>query len=264
MTKFFMLNTFILFAVFFSGSGYASAEKINTSQDSNPFSVKRLGSTQLVVVVTPDASSVSGSLMTFSLDSKNDWQQQPIKADIVVGRTGIAWGIGLHPKQRGQQKREGDGKAPAGVFELGDAFGYLNSLNTELNYVPMTASDYCIDVVSSPRYNEIVSTNDVPAETIKQSSEPMRRDIHKQENLYKKGIIVHHNPNNIAPNGSCIFVHIWRGPERPTAGCTAMTEANMDILLAWLSADNKPLFVTLTHKDYQRLQPKWQLPKISF
>jgi L,D-peptidoglycan transpeptidase YkuD (ErfK/YbiS/YcfS/YnhG family) len=262
MTKFSLAKASSLLAAVLLSISFVSASATNATHEEPNFSVKSLDSQQLVVVLTPDESSISGQLMTFSLDATYQWHQETITADIVVGRTGIAWGIGLHPQQLGQQKQEGDGKAPAGVFALGDAFGYLSALNTQLNYTPMTANDYCIDVVASPRYNEIVSTSEVPAATIKQSSEPMRRDIHKQENLYKKGIVVHHNPNNIAPNGSCIFIHIWRSAEKPTAGCTAMTEANIDQLLAWLSKDKKPLFVTLTRQDYQRLQQEWQLPNI--
>ncbi len=230
----------------------------------NAFSVMALGSKQLVVVITPDETSISGQLMTFSSDNGQQWQQGAIVSEIVVGRTGVAWGKGLHPAQAGLYKQEGDGKAPAGIFELGNAFGYVDTLNTQLHYVPMTAKDYCIDVKSSPFYNQIASADNVPADTIKQSSEPMRRDIHKQDNVYKKGIVVHHNTANVAPNGSCIFMHVWRGPEQPTAGCTAMPEEKIDGLLAWLDAKKKPLLVTLTKQDYLKFQAQWQLPKIDF
>ena len=214
-----------------------------------------------MVVVTENEQAIKGKLYTYALDNNQQWQPQGITTDIVVGRTGIAWGIGLHPAQPGLQKVEGDGKAPAGIFRLGDAFGYLNSLNTQLNYTPMTENDYCIDVVKSPLYNQIVSTQKVGTLAVKGSSEPMRRDIHNQEHLYKKGIVVHHNPNHVTPNGSCIFMHIWRDAAKPTAGCTAMSEIQMDRLLTWLDKEKKPLLVTLTQAQYQKFQPMWDLPK---
>src|SRR5690606_28769174 len=41
-------------------------------------------------------------------------------------RAGRAGGVGPHPPQPGPQKREGDGRSPAGVFRIGTAFGYAD------------------------------------------------------------------------------------------------------------------------------------------
>ncbi|WP_286263150.1 L,D-transpeptidase family protein [Thalassotalea atypica] len=235
---------------------------IGLNAKENRYSILNEKTQQLVVVITENEQATQGKLSTFTLAANNQWQAQGIKTGIVVGRTGIAWGQGLHPEQSGNQKVEGDGKAPAGVFRLGDAFGYLSGLNTQLKYTPMTANDYCMDVVASPLYNQIVSTDDVGKSAVKGSSEPMRRDIHSNDHLYKKGIVVHHNPNNIAPNGSCIFMHIWRASHKPTAGCTAMPEKQMDRLLAWLDASKQPVLVTLTKRQYQKFQSIWDLPKL--
>ena len=57
------------------------------------------------------------------------------------------------------QKQEGDGRAPAGVFRIGTAFGYADSARPALPYQAMTASDYCIDVNGSPLYNRIVDAD---------------------------------------------------------------------------------------------------------
>ncbi|MGO3301285.1 MAG: hypothetical protein ACTILD_11395, partial [Pseudoalteromonas sp.] len=110
---------------------------------------------QLVVVVAKDNEAIDGTLYRFELKN-NSWQQLGDAHQVVLGRTGLAWGIGLHPKQIGQQKQEGDGKAPAGIFELGTAFGYLDSLQTNMTYQGMSADDYCIDVQGSPFYNQLV------------------------------------------------------------------------------------------------------------
>src|SRR5262249_62292912 len=41
-----------------------------------------------------------------------------------LGRTGLAWGRGLQPEGLdGPLKKEGDGKSPAGIFELREAPG---------------------------------------------------------------------------------------------------------------------------------------------
>ncbi|TKB43565.1 hypothetical protein E8M12_14635 [Thalassotalea mangrovi] len=245
----------------------SDASSLLPDEQSSEFSLKNLDSEQVVVVVTDDNTAIQGKLYSFekhinSDTGKPEWLAANINTDIVVGKTGIAWGKGLHPAQPGQQKQEGDGKAPAGVFELGTAFGYLPDLPTGLDYEPMTATHFCMDVAGSPLYNQIADSKVVGEKALEGNSEPMRRDIHKNDQVYKKGIFVHHNPDNIAGNGSCIFIHLWRSDDSPTLGCTAMEEDAMDALLTWLDKDKKPLMVTLTKAQYVRLKDSWQLPDL--
>ncbi|WP_105190652.1 L,D-transpeptidase family protein [Pseudoalteromonas sp. T1lg48] len=217
---------------------------------------------QLVVVVTDSWTDIQGEMTLFERDEDNQWQAMSEPSAVVIGRTGLAWGIGLHEHQQGLQKVEGDGKAPAGVFRLGNAFGYLQTLVTGLDYHPMDAGDYCIDVNGSPYYNQLVNTKVVGETAVEGSSEAMRRDIHSQDDLYKKGILVAHNPENISGAGSCIFLHLWRAADKPTAGCTAMAEADMDALLRWLDKDKQPLMVILPRMEYALKQAPWHLPPL--
>lgn len=216
---------------------------------------------QLVLVIAESETSQTASLSMFSRKSQH-WRKEAGPIPVTLGRTGLAWGIGLHPAQTGVQKREGDGKAPAGVFYLGDAFGAGSELITGLHYQPMTKDHYCVDVPDSPLYNQTLIKTDTNAELIDGSTEPMRRDLHLQDHQYNKGIFVGHNPHNQAGAGSCIFMHIWRAADKPTAGCTALDESAIDQLLAWLNADQSPVLVQLTRADYQRLKTDWALPGI--
>ncbi|NNG44706.1 hypothetical protein HJP15_17570 [Pseudoalteromonas sp. NEC-BIFX-2020_002] len=230
-------------------------------QVTNSNTVISLQTKQLVVVIADDWQTPQAQLYRFERKG-NNWQQIDDDYSVVLGRTGLAWGVGLHPEQAGIQKQEGDGKAPAGIFELGTAFGYLDSLQTNMAYQGMTANDYCIDVKGSPFYNQLVNKSVVGEAAVKDSSEWMRRDIYSQDDLYKKGIVVKHNSNNIDGAGSCIFMHLWRAQDKPTAGCTAMTEQNMDALLAWLDSKSAPLLISLPKAQYQQKQALWQLPLI--
>ncbi|UTA48377.1 hypothetical protein L1F30_02250 [Simiduia sp. 21SJ11W-1] len=216
---------------------------------------------QLVLVISENWEDRNGQLSAWTRGPEGEWQQEEVATQVSLGRTGTAWGKGLHAPQEGVQKREGDGKAPAGIFALGDAFGALSALNTGLNYQPMSESHYCIDVPGSPLYNQTVDAKLVGKAAVEGSTEAMRRDIHSNDNLYSKGIFVAHNPENISGAGSCIFVHIWRGPDKPTAGCTAMPEAKIDALLAWLKREAAPVLVVLPQAEYERVQSLWDLPK---
>lgn len=173
----------------------------------------------------------------------------------------MAWGLGLHPRQAGLQKQEGDGRSPAGIFHIGPAFGYAPSLAIRMPYLPMRASSYCIDAPTSVFYNQIVDTKEVGNAAVADSTEPMRRDLQfNGDQLYKLGFVIEHNRSQTAGAGSCIFGHLWRSADQATAGCTAMPEAAMTSLLDWLQPELKPIFVLLTDSDYRRLKNNWQLP----
>nr|WP_238391131.1 hypothetical protein [Pseudoxanthomonas japonensis] len=217
---------------------------------------------QLVLVVTDGWDATTGTLQRFELRDGR-WQAVAPAAPIAVGRNGAAWGLGLHPAQaQGPQKQEGDGRAPAGVFTLGEAFGYAAKADTAMPYRAMQATSYCIDVPDSPLYNRIIDTRTEGEAAAKGSTEPMRLDLHNQGDIrYREGLVIGHNPKATPRAGSCIFAHLWRTPGEPTAGCTAMASETMDSVLAWLRPDARPVFVLLPRAEYTRLAHDWQLPE---
>lgn len=219
-------------------------------------------SRQLVLVTVSDWNTDHGTLHRYEREATG-WHLIGDARPVMIGRNGAAWGAGLHPPQQGPVKREGDGRAPAGVFRIGRAFGYAAQLATALPYDAMQASHYCIDVNESPLYNRIVDTRVVGAEAVAGSTEPMRRDIHADgDKRYRLGFVIEHNTAAIPAAGSCIFAHLWKSPTDATAGCTAMDETTMDDLLAWLRPDRHPLFVLMPAREYAHVQAEWQLPAI--
>jgi L,D-peptidoglycan transpeptidase YkuD (ErfK/YbiS/YcfS/YnhG family) len=217
---------------------------------------------QLVLVTTADWDANSGSLRTFEMTAQG-WQPVADPIPVTIGRTGSAWGVGLHEAQPGPIKKEGDGRAPAGVFRVGSAFGYAESAPTAMPYLAMDESDYCVDVDGSPLYNRIVDAREVGAAAVAQSTEPMRRDIHANgDQRYKLGLVIEHNPQGRPGAGSCIFAHLWKAPGETTAGCTAMDEPAMRRLYAWLRPERHPVFILLPMGEYRRLKSVWNLPDV--
>ncbi|GAB3102580.1 L,D-transpeptidase family protein [Lysobacter terrae] len=219
---------------------------------------------QLIVVTTADWNVDRGELRRFEKPSGARWREVGSAAPVMVGRAGTAWGIGLHPAQAsGPQKREGDGRAPAGVFTLGTAFGYAGDAMGAWPYSAMDAGDYCIDIPASPLYNRIVDARDVGEQAVAGSTEPMRRDLHANGDArYRLGFVIEHNPNAQPGAGSCIFAHLWKMPGEPTSGCTAMADAVMEQMLGWLDPQAKPVFVLLPDAEYRRLRKQWDLPAL--
>ena len=207
-------------------------------------------STQLIVVTTPDWNATKG-VLTVHERKNGTWIAIDDAIPVVVGRTGLAWGNGLSlPLQHdGPLKKEGDVKAPAGLFALTSLFGYAApSSSARMPYITATPTVECVDDVASPHYNTIVDTKDVP-KTWTSSENMLRRD-----DLYREGVVVAHNSNPpVSGRGSCIFLHLWSGPDSTTAGCTAMSGDDLARLTRWLDADRHPLLLQLTQSQFDVL-----------
>ena len=225
------------------------------------------GAQQLVLVTTGGWDENQGILRRFERPDDSTQWREVAAFPVSIGRNGSAWGTGLHAagdQDEGPRKREGDGRSPAGVFALGTAFGYADTVASGLPYQAMTRDDWCMDVPASPYYNRIVDARQVGAAAVAGSSEPMRLDLHRNGNpSYRLGFVIEHNPDNVAQGGSCIFAHLWRKPGETTAGCTAMADADMEAMLEWLDADKTPRFVLLPRAQYARLATRWQLPALA-
>jgi D-alanyl-D-alanine dipeptidase len=113
----------------------------------------------------------------------------------------------------------------------------------------------CVDDTASSHYNTVVDGASVPRVDWT-SAEHMR-----QVGQYEVGVIVGYNARPpVKGRGSCIFLHIWAGPQSHTAGCTAFDEAKLRYLMRWLDPQKRPLLVQLTAKDYASLRIRWRLP----
>jgi L,D-peptidoglycan transpeptidase YkuD (ErfK/YbiS/YcfS/YnhG family) len=186
---------------------------------------------------------------------------QPVGAPIEgsLGRSGLAWGRGLHPLGlEDPQKREGDGKSPAGVFDLRLVTGYEAAppSGTRLPYREATATLRCVDDVKSAHYNRLADE----AKTRKDwsSAEKMRL----ADDRYRLVVWVGHNDSPVVPGGgSCIFLHLREGPGATTSGCTAFEPEPMERLLRWLDPAARPVLVQLPDAEYRTLAAEWGLPE---
>ncbi len=197
-------------------------------------------SRQLIVVITPDWTATSGMLQRYERVA-HEWRAVGVPVPVVVGRTGLS-----------SAKREGDGKAPAGIFTFGTAFGFAATAPTRLAYRQLDESTECVDDANSRFYNQIVERTPASDWT---SSEKMRSVAQ-----YRWGIVVNHNVPAMTGAGSCIFLHVWTGPASTTAGCTAMASEDLERILGWLDPTMTPRVVQLTRDEYERLRVSWRLP----
>ena len=217
---------------------------------------------QLVVFVSPDWTTTLGTLRRYERpDTQSAWAPAASAIPAVIGRTGLAWGDPSLASSMAQPvKHEGDGKSPAGAFPLDTAFGFGTRAEMSwlrLPYSPLVDGTDCVDDEASVHYNTVVDRSAVPK--VDWTSAEHMRSI----NQYRIGVIVGYNA---APptrgRGSCIFLHIWGGPQSTTAGCTAMDAGRLESLMRWLDASRHPALVQLPAAEYERLRGLWRLPAL--
>lgn len=215
------------------------------------------GSRQIIVVTTPDWKTVDGSLQRYERTASSEpWRAVGDPIQVVVGKGGMGWGIGTGNHPSGDPvKQEGDGRSPAGFFRLGTAFGYAPShpAPTKMPYLSLTPDTECVDDSHSTHYNRIVERSAVTPDW--SSSEHMRSIAE-----YRWGLVVNQNPHPRPLGGSCVFLHIWDGSGKGTAGCTAMPGPWIETILRWLDPASHPLLVQMPLPEYRRDQKNLLLP----
>ena len=144
-------------------------------------------------------------------------------------------------------KREGDGKSPSGIFPLGIAFGYDPSVVTRMPYQQATDDDFWVDDVDSEDYNKWVRGKPNAA-----SWEKMKRD----DDQYKYGVVIEYNMHPIIKGkGSAIFLHVWKRGES-TVGCVSMPEEMVLKILGWLDPAKKPLIIMGTESELRAMRSR--------
>lgn len=215
---------------------------------------------QLVVGVTDSWDSSRVAVRLYERDGRQ-WKLAAGPWNGRVGRGGLAWGRGLHPlPSGGRLKREGDWRAPAGVFHIGGAWGYDPAIkkHPRLPYQRVTSRDLWYEDPASPYYNQWRRLDREPS-TAGEKKAQMKQNDHPHS---LKLFIAHNAPPQPVPGaGSAIFFHIWRdGGAKPTSGCTTLPEPDLRGLIARVDPTRAPLYVLLPQAEYTRLRRAWKLP----
>jgi L,D-peptidoglycan transpeptidase YkuD (ErfK/YbiS/YcfS/YnhG family) len=214
-------------------------------------------SRQLLLSVSADWDSTRAELQAYERPTAREpWRTVGTPFDASLGRSGLAWGRGLQrPGLEGPQKREGDGRSPAGVFELREVTGYGPPPTTRMPYRTASSTLRCVDDPASRFYNRLVDEASVKRDW--SSAE----DMHRSDELYERVVWVGHNDAPVeAGRGSCIFLHLRSGPDAVTAGCTAFEPDAMARLLGWLDPQAHPVLVQLPEAEWRARAADWGLP----
>ena len=153
----------------------------------------------------------------------------PNARDLVVGPRGLSFAGDMFPCSVGRggvtdRKREGDGATPSGAHRIVGMLYRPDRLARPADWaVPIGPRDLWCDDPSHPDYNFMTRA------PMAASHERLARP----DPLYDLILITDWNwPYPVRGRGSAIFVHRWRRPGHPTAGCVALDPRH----LAWIAS----------------------------
>ncbi len=149
--------------------------------------------------------------------------------DLVVNRWGARFMGRRFPCAIGRggmvaDKREGDGGSPLGTHRIVGMLYRPDRLLPPADWaVPIGPNDLWSDDVRDPDYNLMV-----------RAPHPYSHEkLSRPDPLYDLILITDWNwPYAVPGRGSAIFIHTWRKPRHPTAGCIGF--ARTDLL--WIAA----------------------------
>jgi L,D-peptidoglycan transpeptidase YkuD (ErfK/YbiS/YcfS/YnhG family) len=126
------------------------------------------------------------------------------------------------------QKREGDGATPAGVHTITGALYRADRLVRPMDWaLPFGPPDLWSDDPNDPDYNHMVRL-----------PHGFRHErLTRADPQYDLILTTGWNwPEAVPGRGSAIFIHTWRAPHHPTAGCVALARAD----LLWIARRLRP------------------------
>ncbi len=135
------------------------------------------------------------------------------------------------------QAREGRSVTPVGRFGLTEAYGRLVNPGTTVPYKVLDWSDWWVSDVNSRYYN----THYRCGGTIRCPFDPTKGErLMAYGSVYNYLVVINYNRWPVVKGaGSAFFLHVANG--RPTAGCIAVSQADMIWLLRWMKKAYYPI-----------------------
>jgi L,D-peptidoglycan transpeptidase YkuD (ErfK/YbiS/YcfS/YnhG family) len=220
------------------------------------------GCRQLVVVTAKDFSASSGLLRRFARQGPDaPWQEVGGAVPCRLGRNGLGVGRGLVDFSDGPVKKQGDGRTPAGLFRLPEAFGYADeaaarAAGVRLPYAALTDRSACVTAPDSPLFGRIAGPEAREAGGAVRQERMVRDD---RANVW--GLVVGHNREQPDPGaGACVFVNVRPASGPATGGSVGCPEDVAAGLAAWLDPAGAPVLAVLPEAVYRRERQAWGLP----
>jgi len=183
--------------------------------------------TRLVVVTVPNMQATGASVRTFERKSPAaPWETRSDPEPAVVGGNGIAWSdIYESLAKKGEPlKREGDQRAPAGIYRISATSGAEPSKLP--GYLPLVPTKQLCVADTNSRYE---------GKTVPQSfaGENTNGENMAKFSPYRRGLVIDAAPRLKAQGGACIFLDVRGHFDAGTDARIALPKEWVDYLQEW-------------------------------
>lgn len=174
-----------------------------------------------ILFITASSKDNFGYLDFYTM-RQGEWVAILEKIPVRLGRNGLI---------SGNDKREGDGFSPTGIFPLKRIVGKQKKEIRNLEYTQIRKNHHWSDSPSSKNYNQLISRSEKGAVPLWESY------------IYDLFIVIEHNTKPANPGfGSMIFIHPWT-EDKPTSGCVGVSKGVLETILPLLDGDKKPYII---------------------
>ena len=171
-----------------------------------------LGTTQLIVVSAAGMNKSTAKVSMHERDVNGNWIQL-FSVNAYIGKNGLI---------ADDDRTEGCGKTPIGVYQFNKAFGIASDPGCAISYTKVTGDMYWSgDSSDGMPYNELVSVNEYPDLDIKSSEH-----LIEHTKAYQYCLSLTFNEEGTPGRGYAIFFHCY-GDYKYTEGCVALPKDTM-------------------------------------
>lgn len=174
-----------------------------------------------ILFITAKPGEATGFLDFYTL-TEGEWVPVLEKKPVRLGRSGLIIG---------EEKREGDGHTPSGIFPIQRIVGKQKRQIRNLEYIEIRKNSHWSDSPSSKNYNQLIKHREKGAVSLWDSE------------IYELFVVIEHNTKPAVPGfGSMIFLHPWN-EDKPTSGCVGVSKEILESIVLKLDGKKIPSLV---------------------
>ena len=190
-------------------------------------------SDQVLIVTTDTWGATHATAALWERQKDGSWKNSTADNQARIGRNGFS-----------ENRSEGDGTTPAGIFRLTAAFGSAKESSTNLPYSKVEPGDCWISDTNDASYNQWTTRENCSPPNVNMY------ELAQNNGVYAHAVVIDFNTHPISPGkGSAVFLYrneLLKGSKSTTTATTAgvtLSESDLMEVFRKLDEDAHPVIV---------------------